>query len=306
MVAFSIIKALSGGQWLMEPNAALAFRPLVNKLINGEKVDFAANTTETEDGKKLKQSAKAVPFTASTVEPKWQSLDKASPGSVSVIPLKGVVMQDDYCGAPGLKTIRSWMNDAEKNSNIVGQIIYIDSPGGSAQGVNEFSQFIKSLSKPVVAYIDDMACSGGYWIASACTEIICADKHSVLGSIGAFSTFYDDSKAMEKHGYREIQVYAPQCGKKNKIFRDIVSPDAETSASGKAEYASRFLAPLVEDFHATVKQNRAATASKFTDAVLQGDIFNGTESVNNGLADTIGNFNYALTRVRTLSKSNQS
>ncbi len=305
MVALSIIKAISGGLWVMEPNAALAFRPLVNKILNGERIDFSVNTTKTPERMALEQTAKAVPFTASTIDPKWQNLDKASPGSVAVIPVCGVIMQEDNCGAPGLKTIRSWMNQAEANGNIVGQIMYIDSPGGSAQGVEDFTQFVKGLSKPVVAYIDDMACSGGYWIASGASEIICASKHSVLGSIGAFSTFYDNKKAIEKYGYREIQVYAPQSGKKNKIFRDIISTDNEVANTGKAEYASRFLAPLVEDFHATVKTNRGAAASKFTEAVLQGDIFNSTEATANGLADSIGNFNYALTRVRTLSKSNK-
>lgn len=307
MTVLTIMRMLQGGLWLMDSSAAEQYRILANKIINGEPFSFQprAFSSEKEDGKNdYAYKPVALSYTAGSLNPRQSNLEKAAPGSVALIPIRDVIMQEDYCGSPGLKTIRSWMTKAEENKNIIGQIIYMDSPGGSAQGVDEFSAFVKTLSKPVVTLVDGLACSAGYWISSAGREIICADKHAVLGSIGAFSTFYDDSKAMERWGYREIQVYAPQSGKKNKIFRDITSNDPEVAAAGKSEYANRFLAPLVEDFHNTVKTNRAATASRFTDAVLAGDIFNSTEAINVGLADSIGNLAFALQRVQQLSKTN--
>lgn len=311
MISLSLIKAINSGLWLMEYESALTFRPLVNKIINGEPFEYkpfssSQNSTSTPSGYELNREMKVVYQTGAAIDPRWQKIDKAVPGSIAVIPLQDVVMQEDFCGSPGLKTLRMWMEQADANRNIIGQILYVDSPGGSAQGVNDFSQFIKQLKKPVVSYVEGYACSAAYWIPTATREIISAEKLCVLGSIGAFSTFYDDSKAKERYGYREIEVYAPQSNLKNKIFRDIKSTDSDVADKAKAEYAERFLKPLVEDFHATVKENRKVHSSKMNDAVFGGDIFNATEAVQLGLADSIGNFNYAINRVQQLSKSTLS
>ena len=98
----------------------------------------------------------------------------------------------------------------------------------------------------MVAFVDGMACSAGYWLASAAQKIICAEKLCTVGSIGAFSTFYDTTKRDELAGVRKIEVYAPQSGDKNKIHRDIVDGNTEN-------YSTRFLKPLVEDFHGRCK-----------------------------------------------------
>lgn len=303
MISLSLIKALNGGLWLMQPEAALTYQPLVNKIINGD--DFAFKPKMWKDDseeKEIKPEFKVVSLSATTFEPQWQKFEKAVPGSVAVIPLKDVVMQEDFCGSPGLNTLQSWMTKAENNANIIGMIIDTDSPGGSAQGVDEFAQFIKTLKKPVVSFVGGMACSAGYWIPSASNEIIIANKLCMLGSIGAFSTFYDSSKAREMRGYREIQVYAPQSTMKNKLFRDITSADKTVADNAQAQYANRFLKPLVEDFQNTVKANRSAHVLKMSADVLAGDVFTGTESLANGLADSFGNFNYAINRVQELAK----
>ena len=59
------------------------------------------------------------------------------------------------------------MAEADGNANIIGHILYTNTPGGSAAGVEKFAEFITGLSKPVVAFVDGMACSAGYWLASA-------------------------------------------------------------------------------------------------------------------------------------------
>lgn len=296
------MRMLNSSQWLMEPEAAEGYRPLIEKVINGDKFAWKDDDNDkASDGKpKYTHEAKAVYITASLVDPRFTKLERAVPGSIAVIPLQDVVMQEDYCGAPGLNTLRGWMTSAEGNANIIGQIILTDSPGGSSQGVDDFGKFIKGLKKPVVSFVEGSACSAAYWIPSATREIICADKHSVLGSIGAFSTFYDSKGAREQRGYREIQVYAPQSTRKNKIFQDITSTDDATAKKGKAEFANRFLKPLVDDFIATVKTNRPG----IDEEVLSGDIYNGTEALANKLADHIGDFNFAIKRVQELAKSN--
>jgi ClpP class serine protease len=123
---------------------------------------------------------------------------------------------------------------------------------------------------------------------------VVSDTIANLGSIGAFSTFYDNKKRMADLGYREIQVYAHSSNKKNKIYRDLTSEDAETALAAKEEYATRFLDPLVAEFQTAVKKNRRATSSMMNEDVMAGDIFSGTEALKVGLADSIGNLNSAI------------
>jgi ClpP class serine protease len=291
----SLIHALISGHWLMDERAAFAYEPFVQRLINGEEVKFQNfRASESDEAIQLNHSVKAVMLTSQIVDPSWQDLNKAPKGSIAVIPLQGVVMKQDFCGDPGLDTLQSWMQAADNNPNIIGQVMYIDSPGGNSMGVDGFSKFVRNLNKPVVSYVETMACSAGYWIASSTREIILAEALTETGSIGAFSTFIDKSKQQEMQGVRRIEVYAPQSTMKNKRGRDVIAGEI-------ADYQERFLKPLVENFQATVKKNRRGKTSLMPPAVMAGDVFNGTESVAYGLADRIGSFKSALQSVTDLS-----
>jgi protease-4 len=301
----SILHALTHGLWLMDRNAMEDYRPLVNRMINGEKVEF---NFHQEDLTILSPSASAVGIKTwanrdgDTVTDFEEKLANAPKGSVMVLPLTGPVMKEAYCGAVGLNTLSSYLKQIDAAPNFIGTILFANTPGGSASGVAEFANLIKSLNKPVVSYVEDMAASAGLWITSATRQVILSSKHSMVGSLGAYSTMYDTKKYYEQEGIRKIEIYAPQSSRKNKVFRDITSDDATVAEAGKVEYADRFLKPLVDDFQKSVKTNRRATASKFTDAVMEGDIFNGTEAIAVGLADSIGSFDTAVKTIVQLSK----
>lgn len=278
----------------MDPIAAERYRVIAERYINGLPVEMSEPTTKTPDGKKLHWEPKAIYFAANVVNPRWNNLSKAAPGSVAVYPIQSVLMQEDYCGAPGLKTIRSWVEQAESNANITHHMFLFNTPGGDAMGVKTLSEYISSLRKPTMAYVEGMAASGGLWLSSATDSIYMSEELAQIGSLGAFSTFYDSSKAREEAGYRKIEVYAPQSTRKNKMYRDIASLDAEVATAAQKEYADRFLKPLVENFQTAYKTNRAAHLSKMPQSVFEGDMFNGTEAVNYGMADGIASFNEAL------------
>ena len=296
MVNLSVLKQLHNGVWLMEPEAAMMYSPLVHKIINGEHFNFTHlhQASEKKEAQALNHRPMAVHLAADVVDPRFTEMNRAVPNSIAVIPLQGVVMQEDFCGSPGINTLQKWMAEADGNANIIGHILYTNTPGGSAAGVEKFAEFITGLSKPVVAFVDGMACSAGYWLASAAQKIICAEKLCTVGSIGAFSTFYDTTKRDELAGVRKIEVYAPQSGDKNKIHRDIVDGNTEN-------YSTRFLKPLVEDFHTAVQTNRPQIDTEAA-GVFTGDVFSATEALDNGLCDAIASFSDAVEAVLELSK----
>jgi signal peptide peptidase SppA len=81
--------------------------------------------------------------------------------------------------------------------------LVINSPGGSAVQSHLIHQRIKMLAKEndkkVIAFVEDVAASGGYMIASAADEII-VDPSSIVGSIGVISASFGFDKAIRKLG----------------------------------------------------------------------------------------------------------
>ena len=68
--------------------------------------------------------------------------------------------------------------------------LQINSPGGSPVQSSLIAARIRRLAEenniPVIAFVEDVAASGGYWLAAAADEIW-ADVGSLVGSIGVIS-----------------------------------------------------------------------------------------------------------------------
>lgn len=94
------------------------------------------------------------------------------------------------------------------NDPLVRRIVMVfDSPGGQVNGTAELAEVIRKVStqKPVIAYVDNIAMSAGYWLASACDEIV-ANKYGSVGSIGVFALVYDRSKEFADAGVKPILI----------------------------------------------------------------------------------------------------
>jgi len=85
----------------------------------------------------------------------------------------------------------------------------INSPGGSAVQSHLIFQRIRTLAGekklPVIAFVEDVAASGGYMLACAADEIVC-DPASIVGSIGVIGTSFGFPEALKKLGI-ERRVY---------------------------------------------------------------------------------------------------
>ena len=70
-------------------------------------------------------------------------------------------------------------------------VLLVNSPGGSPVQSGLIAGRIRQLATekevPVVAFTEDVAASGGYWLACAGDEIF-ADANSIIGSIGVISS----------------------------------------------------------------------------------------------------------------------
>src|SRR5947209_7389130 len=131
--------------------------------------------------------------------------------------------------------------------------LLINSPGGSAVQSHLVFQRIRQLSAekkiPVIAFVEDVAASGGYMIACAADEIF-ADPSSIVGSIGVIGASFGFNKLIEKIGI-ERRIYTSGV---NKAMLDPFLPE-------NPEHVTR-LKSIQEEIHATfidlVKSRRGA------------------------------------------------
>src|SRR5258708_26152279 len=86
----------------------------------------------------------------------------------------------------------------------------INSPGGSAVQSHLIFRRIRALAEekklPVIAFVEDVAASGGYMISCSADQIVC-DPASIVGSIGVIGSSFGFPEAMNKLAI-ERRIYA--------------------------------------------------------------------------------------------------
>lgn len=160
--------------------------------------------------------------------------------------------------------------------------LVVNSPGGSPAQSSLIAGRIRRLAeehkRPVYAFVEDLAASGGYYIASAADEIW-VDDNSIVGSIGVISAGFGFPKFLSRYGI-ERRVYTAG---KSKSLLDPFQPE-------KDEDVAR-LKRLQEQVHATfighVKSRRGDRLDQETE-LFAGDVWVGAEAVKVGLADGVG------------------
>ena len=117
---------------------------------------------------------------------------------VAVLRLEGVIAARGGLGRRSLSLpgLADQIERAFALDGLKAVALAINSPGGSpAQSAliaGRIRQFAAEKNVPVLAFAEDVAASGGYWLALAGDEIF-ATEGSILGSIGVISTASDQS-----------------------------------------------------------------------------------------------------------------
>jgi serine protease SohB len=167
--------------------------------------------------------------------------------------------------------------------------LLINSPGGSAAQSHLVFQRIRQLAaekeRPVVAFVEDVAASGGYMIACAADEIV-ADPSSIVGSIGVIGASFGFAKLIDKIGI-ERRIYTSGT---NKAMLDPFLPE-------NPDHVARLKA-IQEDIHATfinlVKSRRGAKLTGPEQDLFSGEYWAAHKSMEYGLIDRIGDLRSTL------------
>lgn len=127
---------------------------------------------------------------------------------VARIPVAGVIVSGMRLPISGLVhtgQIAEEIDEAEASEEVERVEFHFDTPGGMVQGTPELANKIFEMEKPTSAIVQGMACSAGYWLASA-TDSIIASEGTQVGSIGVYQAYTDISKLLKNQGV-EVQVF---------------------------------------------------------------------------------------------------
>lgn len=216
-------------------------------------------------------------------------------GEVLILPVSGAMMKHDSCFSSGTASLAAEIIRANANHSIASIVLILDTPGGSVDGTEAFSNVIAQSKKPVVAYAE-LAASAGYWAGSSAKEIVLSGETAGVGSIGTMAILRDRRAFLEANGSKEIVIFASRSTDKNKSSIDAL--DGKTEA-----YRKEFLDPLNAVFLGAVETNRAGKIDTKKEDVLTGKMYFGSNAVRVGLADKIGSLDYAVKRSLQLAKS---
>ena len=160
--------------------------------------------------------------------------------------------------------------------------LVINSPGGSPAQSSLIAARIRRLSEergvPVYAFVEDVAASGGYYIAAAADEIW-ADENSIVGSIGVVSAGFGFHEFIGRHG---IERRLHTAGR-SKAFLDPFRPEQEEDVER--------LKAIQHEVHARfIDHVRARRGARLVedDRLFTGEIWIGEKAREVGLVDGIG------------------
>lgn len=274
--------------WGILPNAAQGLLPLAASVILGEKggEDFSA---ERAKNRKFQVYATqgGQPFHISDYGI-WSPPEEAPEGSVAVLHLNGAIMKyDQFCGPSGTSTKADLLLRAEANQNIKGIVLSIDSPGGEARAGFGLAQVIREeITKPIVAFVDDLSASAAYEIAAATDRIVAKSKTTQIGSIGTYITLADYAEYFEKQGIKLIDVYATKSTDKNRPFKEALE--------GKPEALRAEIDQINEAFLDSIKEFRGEALTSEEKVWGTGKVFMAGKALDIGLIDEIDSFSNTI------------
>ena len=171
---------------------------------------------------------------------------------------------------------------SDKKSPAVALII--NSPGGSPTQSSLIADKIisksKEKNKKVLAFVEDVAASGGYWLACAADEIF-VDQNSVVGSIGVISPGFGFVEFIKKIGI-ERRVYTSG---KSKSFLDPFKAEKQEDI----ERLKTIQEQIHENFISYVKNRRGLKLNENQqNDIFSGHFWVGQKAIDLGLADEMG------------------
>ena len=196
-------------------------------------------------------------------------------------------------GRSGDLTVVQQVRQLMEQDDIGAVILFIDSPGGSATASEAMASALDELAKklPVVAFMNNVAASGGYYVATPAQWIV-AQPGTITGSIGVINGKPTTQGMFEKLRANRVELMR---GANASYGSDVqpLTPEQE-------DQMRKSILSIYDLFTRRVAESRNMTQEQ-VDAIGGGRVWTGEQALENGLVDQLGDLRAALEKARELA-----
>jgi len=207
---------------------------------------------------------------------------------IAVIDVKGEITSDSESFGTSVANstaIVKLIRAAKDDDSVKAIIIDLDTPGGEVTASDEIYHELKLCGKPVVAMMNSLAASGGYYIACGANKIV-ANKSTLTGSIGVIISSVDVSGLLD---WAKVKPEFYTSGK----MKAMLNPALPTTEE-EEKVIRTLVMDIYSDFAGIVSEARNIPLEKITEGELgDGRVFDGKQALANGLVDELGYFSTA-------------
>ena len=218
------------------------------------------------------------------------------PGLKNPPPVVGVLRLSGVIGSLGplrsgmtLAALEPAINRAFELPRLAAVALSVNSPGGSATQSDLIARRIRDLAAekevPVLVFCEDVAASGGYWLACAGDEIYLRET-SIVGSIGVISAGFGFPALLDKIG---VERRLHTAGERKSLLDPFRPEDP-----GDVERLKGVQQDIHEAFKETVRQRRGDRLKAEETELFSGEFWVGRKAIERGLADGFGELRQVL------------
>ena len=183
-----------------------------------------------------------------------------------------------------LEGTRKKIEEAFKPERLAAVLVTVNSPGGSPVQSDLITSYLQLQARktkvPVTVFVEDMAASGGYWLACAGDNIY-ASQTSILGSLGVLYSGLGLTELIGKIGVERRLITAG----KSKALMDPLSPTKEEDVA----IISKMCSDIHQVFIDHVKTSRGSRLVGSDEEIFNGGVWTAEAALKLGLIDGIDN-----------------
>jgi signal peptide peptidase SppA len=207
---------------------------------------------------------------------------KSNP-TIAVLRLSGVIGQvGHFRSGLTMESLNDTIEEAFKLPKLKALALVINSPGGSPVQSELIYKRIRNLAEEkdveVLSFVEDVAASGGYWLACTGDEIY-ASENSIIGSIGVIAATFGFQDAIKKLGV-ERRIYTQG---ENKSILDPFLPEKESDI----KILTSAQKDIHESFKNLVRARRVGKLKGEEGELFSGEFWSGKKAAELGLVDKI-------------------
>ncbi len=193
------------------------------------------------------------------------------------------------------------LDSAAEDPDVAGVLLRINTPGGSVSASDtlhhEIERWKTETKRPVVAFLNGLATSGGYYVAMASDRVV-SHPSAVTGSIGVIMPGLSVEGLMEKYGVVDQTLTSGPYKDAGSMLRDMTPQERAQLSSVIGDLFARF-----ED---VVAKGRPNLSREKVTALADGRVYSAQQALDSGLVDQLGYLEDAIAEVESRANITES